>query len=177
VRVVCPYVLAGEPGVERGLHPLCEQALARFAPDAEMHYLGTRPDAYRELLEECWAQGESFLLVEHDIEIHERVVSELQACQEPWCAFPYAIGAPGGDLIDSSLGATRFSAALLEALPGLIGSLPVRDWRRLDCEIAPRLRSAGFAPHVHSPPVSHHHVYPAPGRPDGEWCACGTEHD
>lgn len=172
MRVICPYVVAGEPGVERGLHPLCEQALAEFAPDAEMIYLGTRPDAYHDLLGELWAAGQPFLLVEHDVEIHGSVVSELEACPEPWCAFAYGIGYPPGP-IDSSLGCTRFSTEIIEAVPDLISMLPVRDWRRQDCEIAPRLKTAGFEPHVHEPQVLHHHAYPAPG---GQRCACGTEH-
>lgn len=171
MRVIVPYTVPG-PRIERGLHPLCEAALAKRAPQAEMFDLGERHDAYRELLEECWADGRAFLLIEHDIEIRAGVVEELEACPEPWCSFAYAIGWPPG-LIDSSLGCTRFSAELLAATPSLISDLPVRDWRRLDCEINPRLRTAGYAPHVHEPAVKHHHAYPAPG---GFRCACGEDH-
>lgn len=176
MRIVCPYTLASDPGMERGLHPLCEAALAAHAPDAEMLYLGTRHDSYRDLLADLWAAGDSFLLIEHDVEIHDRVIPELDACPEPWCSFPYPVGSPDG-MIDSSLGCTRFTADLLAAVPDMIDRLPVRDWRRLDCELAPRLRQAGFVPHVHHPAVKHHHVYPAPG---GNRCACGYpggEHD
>lgn len=172
MRIVCPYVSGNEPGVERGLHPRCEQALARYAPEAEMFYLGNRPDAYHDLLVELWAADEAFLLVEHDIEIHERVVPEMEACSEPWCTWPYGIGWPPRP-VDSALGCTRFSADLITAVPDLMSSLPVRDWRRQDCEINPRLRREGFAPHVHVPEVKHHHAYPAPG---GTRCACGEDH-
>ena len=172
MRIVCPYVTVGTPGVERGLHPLCEQALARYAPGTDMIDLGNRPDAYHELLCELWAADEAFLIVEHDVEIHERVIPELEACGEAWCAFPYAIGYPPLP-IDSSLGCTRFSAEAIRLVPDLMSMLPVRDWRRQDCEINPRLRTAGLEPHVHLPAVKHHHAYPAPG---GERCACGEEH-
>lgn len=172
MRVIVPYTIAGEPGVERGLHATCEQALSRFAPDAEMIYLGTRPDAYHDLLEELWAAGQSFLLIEHDIEIHQHVLTEAEACPEPYCSWPYGIGYPA-DPVTVALGCTRFSAEIIDAVPDLMSMLPVRDWRRQDCEIAPRLKAAGFEPHVHDPPVLHHHAYPAPG---GERCACGAEH-
>jgi hypothetical protein len=178
MRVICPYVTAGEPGIERGLHPLCEQALAKFAPDAELLYLGTTPTAYYDLLGELWAAGQSFLLVEHDIELRAGLVEELETCPEPWCAAPYVVGSSRDGFIESSLGCTRFTAEIMRAVPDLISSLPVRDWRRLDCEISPRLRTAGFEPHVHHPAVKHHHVYPRlPRDGGGMWCACGTEHD
>jgi hypothetical protein len=172
VRVICPFVRGDEPGVRRGLHPLTEQSLAKYAPDAEMHYVGTRHDAYRELLEEVWRDGESFLVVEHDIELSEGLVEGFAACSEPWCAAKYVVGSDPNGFIETSLGCTRFSAELLAAVPNAISGLPVRDWRRIDCELSPRLRGAGYAPHVHSPPVRHHHTYPAPG---GHRCACGEE--
>lgn len=171
MRIVVPYTLASDPGVERGLHPLCERALARYAPEAEMFDLGNRPDAYHELLCEVWAAGEAFLVVEHDVEIHADVVPELEACPEPWCLYPYGIGFPPRPC-DCALGCTRFSADLIAAVPDLMRSLPCRDWRRQDCEISPRLRRDGFTPHVHVPPVRHHHVYPGPGGPG---CACGDK--
>lgn len=174
LRVIVPYVRGDENGVERGLHPLCERSLSQHAPDTEMHYLGNRHDAYRELLEDVWRAGDSFLVVEHDIEIHAGVVPEAQACPEPWCAWPYVVGSDPDGFIEASLGCTRFSADLLRDVPNLIDSLPVRDWRRLDCEISPRLMTAGYSPHVHMPPVLHHHRYPAPG---GWRCACGQKHD
>lgn len=172
VRVICAYVNGDEPGAPRGLHPLCEQALAKYAPDAEMHYVGTRHDAYRELLDEVWRDGKSFLVVEHDIEIHADVIPEALDCAEPWCAWQYVVGSDPNGFVETSLGCTRFSADLLRDFPAGISGLPVRDWRRIDCELSPRLRTAGYAPHVHLPAVLHHHAYPAPG---GHRCACGEE--
>lgn len=130
--------------------------------------LGTRHDAYRDLLAELWAEGESFLIVEQDIEIHEAVIPGLERCQEPWCLHAYNIGWPPA-LVGSALGCVRFSDRLLSEFPGAIAGLPVRGWQQLDSAIYPRLREAGYRPHVHEPPVAHHHRYPAPG---GSRCAC-----
>lgn len=140
-----------------------------FAPGCERVDVSGAVDAYRLLLERLWADGEAFLIIEHDIEIHRWVVPELESCPEDWCLFPY--GLVGGYLVEGSLGCTRFSAALIQAEPGLIGSLPTRDWRRLDCELLGKLRQVGREPHVHQPPVLHHHTYGAQG------CACGLAHE
>jgi hypothetical protein len=158
VRVVCPYT---------SLHPLAEQALADYAPLADCLELHEADDYYK-LLCELWAAGEAFLVVEHDIEIHEGVLPALETCPEPWCLYGYG-GPTPEHLFIGSLGCTRFSAALLTAVPALMTALPVRHWQRLDCEILPALRTAGFEPHVHEPPVLHHHVY-------NDCCACGKEH-
>ena len=164
MRTVCPYTQ---------LQPLAERALARFAPDADCVYLGvTSLTAYHGWLCEMWAAGEGFLLVEHDTEIHATVLPELTACPEPWCLFPYnGPGAPESDrLLQGALGCTRFSTALLQAQPGFMASIPTRNWQRMDCEILPRLRTLGYEPHIHMPPVLHHHIY------DG-LCACGGNHE
>lgn len=170
MRVVCPYVTAG-PTIERGLHPLCEAALARYAPDADLIDLGNRSDAYHGLLAELWGSGESFAIVEQDIEIHETVIPELGTCHEPWCVFAYNIGWPAAP-VGSALGCVRFSARLLAEIPNAMAGLPVRGWQQLDWALAARLREAGHEPHVHEPLVAHHHRYVSPG---GTHCACGED--
>lgn len=122
-----------------------------------------------------WEDGESFLNIEHDIEVHSEVFAQLlgcercgmPACEEPWCVFPFP-GA-GGGLLFRSLGCTRFGAEMMKAVPDLFSTLPVRDWRRLDTEIAYTLEQKGFHPHFHWPPVPHHHY-----RPERNQCDCGA---
>ena len=170
MRIVAPYT---------AFHPLAEQALTRHAPTAERVPLGDRPDAYYRFLRELWEAGESFHVVEHDIEIHAGVVDA--ECAEPWCVWPYR--GPGRDaegaMLTRSLGCTRFHRDLLTAHPDLLAGFPVghgvnfetspRNWRRVDSELAPRLQGLGYKPHQHEP-VLHHHVYNETG------CACGSEH-
>ena len=163
MRVVCCYV-------EGKLHPLTLAALQKYAPDADLVDLGLAWDAYYLFLAQLWEEGEGFLIVEEDIELHADVIPQLEACPEPWCLFGFP-GA-GGALLRGSLGCTRFSTELLVAHPDLMAKLPVRDWKRLDSEILPALTKLGYTQHIHEPPVPHHHY-----RPERRLCDCGaTEH-
>lgn len=159
MRVVCPYV-------EPKLHPLTLAALQKYAPDADLVDLGLAWDAYYLFLAQLWDEGEGFLIVEEDIELHEDVLPQLEACSQPWCVFPFP-GA-GGALLYGSLGCTRFSTELIAAVPDLMSKLPVRDWKRLDSEILPSLIRHGYEQHIHEPPVPHHHY-----RPERRLCDCG----
>jgi len=162
MRVCCAYT---------ALHPLADAALTRFAPAAERYELGLQTDAYWVLLDSLWRDGESFLLIEHDIEIHADVIPQLEQCGEPWCVLPYeAAGDDDGDRhLYGSLGCTRFGSELLQAHPMFMTNLPVRDWRRLDCEMLPRLQQLGYTQHIHWPAVLSHHVR------DGR-CDCRQSH-
>ena len=151
-------------------HPLALSALHRHAPQAEIVDLGGEHDAYYRLLRSLWEAGESFLIVEHDIEIHAGVIPGMLACAGDWCVFGYYGAGTPPEPLEHSLGCTRFAAPLLARQPGLMASLPVRDWRRLDCEMFPALLTAGERRCVHQPMVDHHHVYP------GMACSCGKEH-
>jgi hypothetical protein len=175
MRVICAHT---------SLHPLARLALERYASQAE--YFPLRPSAlpdeqYWRLLNDIWREGQAFLNVEHDIEIHGDVLPQVEACPEPWCVFSYYGGADGAgncQVIDGSLGCVRFSADMLTAEPTVFddlrdcnGQLACRDWHRLDVEIKPALIARGYAIHHHEPMVLHHHVYLPKG------CACGGVHE
>jgi hypothetical protein len=169
VRVVLPYTR---------VHPLTEESIAEHVPDIERVFVGRKDHAYWELLRDLWSAGETFVLIEHDMELHSAVLPEFDACRQPWCVFPYPGPTPprgwsqvehGDPLLYRSLGCTRFSAALIAKRPRFIADLPSRHWERLDAEIAPALMRLGYQVHVHRPAVLQHHVW------NGE-CACGTGH-
>ena len=182
LRILVPYVgrnneVSQTEDWPTGVHPRTHDALTAYAPDAEWVRLTSRVDAYYDLLAGAWADGQGFLLVEQDIEIHASVVPEARTCPEPWCTWPYPgpgfAGETGDPLLYESLGCVRFSSELLAAEPDLMDEvggvsegMPPRDWRRLDVTIAPRLRWRGYAAHRHWPAVVHHHRY-------SHGCSCG----
>ena len=136
-------------------------------------------------------RGEPFVLVEHDVEVHARVLPELEECTEPWCTFPFARLLPGphstwdGEgwgpgiaLLERSLGCVRFSVKLMAAEPDLmvelgemsIGGTAPGHWKRLDDGIAQLLDNRRYGVHVHHPEVKHHHWLER-----WEACSCGDE--
>ncbi len=169
MRIVCAY----EPEV----HPLTRKSLE--GRDVQFVKMGTDPEAYWRLLLSLWA-GDSFILIEHDVEVHEEVVQTLTYCPQPWCVFPYR-GPPRPDgeatLFTHALGCVRFRSTLTQKYPGIVANVgegalrheKPRDWRGLDGRMAGALSAANVRPHVHLPEVLHHHDYPA-------GCACGSEH-
>ena len=167
MRVVTPYV---------HVHPLALTALVKHAPEAQLFDVSGDIAHYYLLLAELWAEKQSLLIIEQDIEIREGTIPSLEDCPEPWCLFPYpgpnpAIGWSQGDahFLTKSLGCTRFSAQLMTEQPGLFDHLP-SPWDRLDLELYRKLTGLGYEPHIHKPPVLQHRVW-------GGVCSCEGVHE
>ena len=78
--------------------------------------------AYGRLLADLWAEGETWLNIEHDIfGVTPEIVREFETCPEEWCSSPYfyfgmpVSGTPGG-----GLGCTKFGAQLMARWPGMM---------------------------------------------------------
>lgn len=147
------------------LHPVTARLLNRYAPGHERVRIDPADsEAYWRLLADQWHEPGDLLIVEQDVGIHADVVESLAACPEPWCGFPYPIGAQ----LLVCLGCTRFTAELKAAEPDLLeavgqdgtGGLPARAWQRLDVRILDHLRERGYRQHEHHPAVKHYHRYP-----------------
>ncbi len=124
--------------------------------------------SYYWLLRSCWEHGETFIIVEQDIELGPQTIQDLSRCREPYCTVPYA---GPGTIMENALGCAKFDAVLLGEYPHLIAERlpqPV-TWHMLDALVNTALRGVHIEPHLHRPSVLHHHVY------DGQ-CACGTDH-
>jgi hypothetical protein len=164
LKVVVPYV-------EGKLDPRTTRALRLANIDARE--LDPADDcAYHALLSELWAAGETFAIVEHDIEIGPDTLTSFDKCPEPWCVAPY----PGRSfknypvpILRVALGCVRFRAEFLKTnagildamLPGPSNSLRnPRHWRRCDSLLASALQRRGFAAHEHEQ-VNHWHNYAA----------------
>lgn len=152
MRVVVPF---------NHLHPDTHQALKDW-PGVE--FRSTRDDdyAYGRLLRELWADGEDFLLVEHDVVPTPEHLARMAECPNPYCAAPYA----WQQAVGVTLGFTRFRSILLRTYP---------DAAEIACRIPhPRgepghyatpldvwLQAAvlrdlyGLQPCCHLPPVAH----------------------
>jgi hypothetical protein len=141
--------------------PIAREALDRFAPSAEIYELNADPVAYYTLFSQLWSDGEGWLNVEQDIELHDTVIAETEACPELWCVWPYAAAGNGPiseSYLTGSLGCTKFSTELIAAHPAFIAALNGRSWQQLDSHILPGLQGLGYTQHVHWPAVKHHHL-------------------
>jgi hypothetical protein len=156
MRVVVPFT---------ELHLATDIALQNLAPHAERIDVSAAAypaTAYWELLKRMWADGESFIVIEHDIEIHDSVLESFETCAEPWCVFPYLYR--GRSLFENGLGCVRFSDRLIETTPNLFAGMRPAHWTSLDGALCNHLEKRadefglrpGYRPHLHWPEVRHH---------------------
>lgn len=162
MRVVVPYV-------PRMLHPAVVAAIEAQQYTAELADVSASPLAYYELLRRLWAEGDSFIVVEHDIEVPPGALTELEHCWGLWCAHSYPVHF--GDLMTlmhpgASLGCTRFSWQLIAHLPELFDLVPHmgyengedgRHYLNLDKAVASLLiQNNAPKAHRHFPDVANH---------------------
>ncbi len=161
------------PYTAEKLHPETKRLLDKQAASRgeKVEWRRLNPNdttAYARLLVEAWAWDGDLVIVEHDIGIHAGVLAGFDACRQPWCGHPYAIGAQ----MLVCLGCTRFTAQLKASLPNLMaeaaaigseqdgGGVAAGDWRRMDVRIGACLERLGHNRHQHDPAVEHFHHYP-----------------
>jgi hypothetical protein len=139
------------------VHPRTVESAPR---DAVWVDVSNSPNAYYAMLLDVWARGESFALLEHDVECRPDVIEAFETCPEPWCLYAYA------DICHrecregwrNQLGCTRFRAEAMQLMPDALSSIPREgwDWHNLCDRIGERLRAAGLQHHWHEPAVGHH---------------------
>lgn len=154
--VVVPYVRIA-PGVR--------DALRGTGWDWTEVFVGGSDDGYWKFLAGMWANGQTFVNVEHDVIVRPDTLDELDQCPEQWCSFPvpYMSGAYAG------LACAKFGQPLIAAIPDALDRIatmsdaghPPKHYCRLDSWLQDRiLPSTGFRRHYHDPPLGHY-------RPDG----------
>jgi hypothetical protein len=163
VKVYAPFT-AFAPGVREALkatgHPVTEV------------YVGGRDDAYWELLNGLWSEGQSFIVVEHDIVVRAETFEELESCPYQWCSFgsPYFMGVYHG------LGCVKFSDRLISRHPRAMEQVaahppdekhPPKHYCRLDAYL--QLVLSGEYRHRHETVLEHVRSYDGPPRP-GHGC-------
>lgn len=154
MRILIPYT---------ELQPATRRALLAYAHDHQLDFvhLDDPEYGYGRLLQQVWAQGETFAIVEHDIVVNPGTIADFDSCPELYCAAPYAWTTQVGP----ALGCTRFRTELLESVPDAIDQVLATPsawgepghFRQLDVFLMRRvLRDQhGLQPHVHLPPVEH----------------------
>jgi hypothetical protein len=178
MRVIAPFTTR---------HPDAERALREHAPGAEWWDVSESLFSYSQLVEDLWKTGESFLIVEHDIEVNQKALAQAKHCNCSWGVSPYKAssfyGFEEAPLLSTALGFTRFGASLLREFPDAVsranaiddeGSIcPPGDWRRFDARLYSVLtdpKNGGRRPHIHAEVIHHHHY-------SNYGCSCGRDHE
>lgn len=157
MRVVCPFTR---------LHPQTADSLDASGRRWEPVWVGRSIWDYWLLLADLWVDGQTFVVVEHDIAVEATTLDELESCPGEWCAAPYEYLGH----MAHGLGCTKFTASLLQRLPGLmveVGRIsdsqhPPGHWCLIDAWSYRLLATAGVerceahAPVVHLNPLSTH---------------------
>lgn len=136
---------------------LFREAWEALPPDAEMA-LCEGPNGYWERILERWTGKDDLLFVEQDNVLHDQVLPQLADCPGDWCCFGYEYTPSRPSLLDQSLGCTRFSARLQQAVQ--LDPAP-REWPFAEAAIVHPALAAGFTPCKHTPLVRHLHPDPA----------------
>jgi len=154
MRVVVPFALKSEKSQPWSLQAV-RLSLAQDGQEAEFKHM-EHDNSYYNLLSRLWNEGQSFIIVEHDIVVWPGGISTLELCPEQWCTLPYYCSV--GWIIDG-LGCTKFSAEFIQQYPGFLQRpFPTccqhtEFYCGLDRLIAHRMEQLGIKPHVHSPGV------------------------
>ena len=145
MKIVVPYTVRLEP-VEEVLEPFSPQWVD-VSGDVE---------AYYRLLRDTWAEGERFIVVEHDNVPTAEVLQELWDCPYAWCGSPYLVMGR----IQAALGCTRFHEVLLKTVDDLWVQVPFtraeyRAWPHLDVVMHMALVERGVGMHIHETVIDH----------------------
>jgi hypothetical protein len=158
------------PATPRGLHERTIPAILEQGHAAVVVPM-LEVDSYFELLRELWALGETFAIVEHDVELPGGALEAFEDCPQLWCAHSYEVFA--GDIATAyggpyGLGLSRFRAELLARWPDAVEAAgemdqhpvhPPRSYAVMDSTLTGALRGRSVPVCQHFPNAVHHHHY------------------
>lgn len=122
-------------------------------------------DGYWQILRDVWNEGETFIVVEHDVSPSIEALTDLWECPGLWCIQPYWHPAVG--LVRTALGCAKFGASAMVKVPDLfeiIRDLPFHPgdpelvpthWKSLNVFMVGVLYSRGLKHHEHNIRVDH----------------------
>ena len=131
-------------------------SLKRLAPDADLVPVFDDDLGYARALAARWLGIEDLVVVEHDIELHDDVLTTFASCRDPWCVCPYRLS-PDAPLLTRGLGCARFTAEAQRKVPFTEVMAQPQDgsWRHLDGQVAAAFATADIEVHVHQTLVLH----------------------
>lgn len=114
----------------------CRSSLERYCPQAELYDVSGDVEAYWRLLSDVWADGETFVLIEHDAEWDERAIRALEECPEPYCK------------ADGWFRFCRFRSSVMRDNPNVFSGMPRSQRHWLVLENFARKRLPGGHSHI-----------------------------
>jgi hypothetical protein len=152
------------------LHPKTLQAVWDSVDELDDVYwadTSKSDDAYFRVIEDHWAERESFVLLEQDKIPAPFALRDLYDCESPWCTYPVPMAHNGEPCDFVSLSCTKFSAELINIAPDLMERVAkhnmgfgCKHWCRLDMAMALECARAIRKPTAHWHPagmVGHEH--------------------
>lgn len=146
---------------------LLDKTVESFEFEVEYKDVSSDHWAYTRVLEELWEQGESFVLMEHDIVPWPGAMSAIAKCHFPWCFYGYT---PDTDYLGNRaapFGLVKFSKDFIQRYYDVWTEM--RSYYKSDYEyvwmehdkwllqyVVPRKGSNScdsYRPHQHSPSV------------------------
>ncbi len=112
--------------------------------------------AYGEYFKARWAEGQSFINLEHDCVPWPGAIEAIEDCERDWCLYNYSLPIhreQNLEIVEGGmpLGLVKFSAELIIRTKGAWDE-PI-DWSNCDNRLTKACKEAGFTPHQHYPSI------------------------
>ncbi len=170
MRILCGYTsgtdarrdLLGLSSDEPRFRSETRQALAEFAPQAELVNMAGDLFNYWNALTERWTGEQDLVVIEQDIVISPDVIPTFESCEHDWCSFSYEsmhFGSSPPTMVRTAgaLGCTKFSADLQRRFP--LSRMAIRvSWESIDVIIGSHLQFNQVPLGIHGD-VIHLHDY------------------
>lgn len=130
------------------------QIVLRSYPGAMLHYMDGE-GAYLAYWKQRWAEGSTFINLEHDVVPWPGAIEQINACPEDWCSFGYG---PDWDLFTGTapFGLAKFTDRFIAEFPEVWIAYDKGwglNWRGCDAHFTGYMKTRSIFPHQHRPAV------------------------
>lgn len=150
VKTIVPYA---------GRFPIEQLGLLREQGIDPIYLEMDNADGYWSLLKSLWNQGDTIIVVEHDIWPWPGATQEIAECSKPWCAFAYHRyfdqEHPRSLHDYFGFGCVKFGTELMLRTARIWRECADTHWSKLDSHFERATSELGIRPHHHRPPVLH----------------------